>query len=793
MWILALICILATPCASTTVENVVVQLSSDVSGLVSQRITSLLVATGVSVQQLPPDQTAANLTATTLLLSAGNSVYARRYLDAAYVASLGSEAYAVVSASDASGALVVAVDGNALHPDPLSVGANGGLLFGIYEALKQLGFGFLHPLQPVIPPSLSFPAALNITQRPYWPVRGFHYHSMHPLELTHLFNGFGPKGPDDAAGWLQMLPEMTPLAEWLVANRQNRFEWVLLGAKDWAVFANSTVRQAREAQLVSVLHAFGIAAGADMPIAEQQQHAWYMVTGSGTLEEQIEQIHARLDWLVAAGFDFLSTESGYSEFTHPDDVRMLAWMNESAIYLREAHNKTAYIKCHCSTGQTCKDYKDPWTGEPLNFNFLPYYADERLGIYPHTVQMYAFDDPAPTYGNVNFTYMLNFMMNESSKREVIFHGETAYWVNYDIDVPLFLPLYGLARLRDMRTIAVEETRLQTRVLGQMNFDSGWEWGYWLQDVLTAAAVWDPMVADDEQTALRRSLQQALMVFGAAADELSSVLVATINMQRDLLVFGLVNGSNPSNIVRRNGQAYLEGWDTWSDIGCLFTTSSCTQPEHQGLEAIRVPGQKPDYETEIKPLLQEMALQFAAVPQQLAAVAPLVPPHAASLLAELIDSANITSCRAEEVFNLYEYSYGLMRETPAWRAAKLAAAKDAILRAAEIVASREAHYRVPVERIAGWGPNPTAYTYGYVWTVHSLYYFWRDFSKAVADSADVLSPCFMNIINPIDVAFGEGIGLNVSEVARIVLDKLPYGKFVGDCLAAPEHEPHYPPA
>ena len=27
----------------------------------------------------------------------------------------------------------------------------------------------------------------------------------------------------------------------------------------------------------------------------------------------------------------------------------------------------------------------------------------------------------------------------------------------------------------------------------MNFDSGWEWGYWLSDVVTARASWDPLL------------------------------------------------------------------------------------------------------------------------------------------------------------------------------------------------------------------------------------------------------------------------------------------------------------
>lgn len=39
-------------------------------------------------------------------------------------------------------------------------------------------------------------------------------------------------------------------------------------------------------------------------------------------------------------------------------------------------------------------------------------------------------------------------------------------------------------------------------------------------------------------------------------------------------------------------------------------------------------------------------------------------------------------------------------------------------------------RVPVERIGGWRLNPTVYTYGYLWTVHSLFYWWRDFGKSL---------------------------------------------------------------
>jgi hypothetical protein len=52
-------------------------------------------------------------------------------------------------------------------------------------------------------------------------------------------------------------------------------------------------------------------------------------------------------------------------------------------------------------------------------------------------------------------------------RQLITH--THITQNYDIDVPLFLPIYAHGRLSDLRAIAA------TKTLGQINFNSGWEW------------------------------------------------------------------------------------------------------------------------------------------------------------------------------------------------------------------------------------------------------------------------------------------------------------------------------
>ena len=43
---------------------------------------------------------------------------------------------------------------------------------------------------------------------------------------------------------------------------------------------------------------------------------------------------------------------------------------------------------------------------------------------------------------------------------------------------------------------------------------------------------------------------------------------------------------------------------------------------------------------------------------------------------------------------------------------------------------------------------------------------------------------------IDVAIGEGLPLNISEVIRTVMDDLGFGEFIADCLAAPTQEPNF---
>ena len=175
---------------------------------------------------------------------------------------------------------------------------------------------------------------------------------------------------------------------------------------------------------------------------------------------------------------------------------MVDLMNAFTEHVNGTWGREAGIKVHCSTGQFCKDFPDPRTGKPINFNFLPTHTHPGLGVFPHTVQVYALDDPtAGAYGNENFSYVEDYMVYEAKlgRRSVTYYPETAYWVNVDIDVPLFLPIYGQRRQHDLRRIALREAREAFKIQGQIVFDSGWEWGYWVNDVVAARSSWDPMI------------------------------------------------------------------------------------------------------------------------------------------------------------------------------------------------------------------------------------------------------------------------------------------------------------
>ena len=690
--------------------------------------------------------------------------------------------------------------------DAYSIGSHAAA----YELLEELGFAFLHPLAPYIPAALSFPPQLHRDRHPYWPVRAWHLHTQHPLELTHLLNGWGPSTPEDEAGWQAQLPEWDSFLEWCIANKQNQVSWYLLSAASWQAFAESTERQRRLATLVRMAQQWGLRAGMTTPIAFAQQHAFTLIRPG---EDSAEAMRRRITWLSATGLDFIELEMGFSEFTHPDDRLELDLLNRATAIAAEAmpDGIATRVKVHVSSSQKASHFSAPDGSGTLNFNFLPYYADQRLGVMAHTVQFYGLDDPAPTYGNQDFSATHRYMQWEAGRREVLFYPETAYWVSADVDVPLFLPLYAERRLHDLRLIAREELagafgsdgKRGSRIQGQVNFSSGWEWGYWLNDLVAARAAFDPLPGEDDTTALRSALRPLTRIFGDAQEPLTALLIAVIAEEKELLLWGRVDGKAPRIPTMRTGQAYLQGVDTWDDVAGMLGRAQ-TQPSRKGLVAMRYPlfdswYQGPHYRTELEPLLAKMKERFADLARQGHALADGVPADARGWLDEINDALTMTALRAAQVYDLYAavHEQNTHPFDPHAGAAPLAAAQQTLQQALEIARQRAAHYRVPAARIASWQYGPTAYHFGYLWTAGNLAYWRRDAYKVTYKP---LSPCFLNFVDPIDVAHGEGawdvtlpgIGTwDIAHLATLLGQKLPPNVPLHSCLNLPAAEPIFP--
>lgn len=177
----------------------------------------------------------------------------------------------------------------------------------------------------------------------------------------------------------------------------------------------------------------------------------------------------------------------------------------------------------------------------------------------------------------------------------------------------------------------------------------------------------------------------------------------------------------------------------------------------------------------------MTIQFQTLLQRISTIYSQTPTEFKNYAQEFLLTWNITTQRAIQVFNLYEFvDHG--------KQVNWFAAEDALKYAEDIM--NQYQFRLPVERVAGWEPtNPTAYDFMYLWSAKKNYYFWRDRAKVSLKDPLSISPCFMNIINPIDVALGQGDLETLLEKLREMADKLGWpAEFIADCLAAPSKEP-----
>lgn len=322
----------------------------------------------------------------------------------------------------------------------------------IYYGIYRLGFLFPKP-RTIIQPNVQQArekCGKTFQWQPRFKNRGFHLHTQHASEWVEaFFMGREEIGRDSLM--------------WMVRNMQNTVQLQMI-RYDRVRF------EAPLARLLGFARDHGLTVGLGLSFASQQQKSysliplWRTLLNLGVQKKLRTEIQSLADRLP---FDYLAVELGTSEFTSTDAKSTLRWIEWTRSFLAE-RGKKLFCKIHVSSNQ-----KDARVG---NFNFLPRLASPEVGVLPHTVMFYALDDAhAPVYGRENFSDIREFLKTEAQRRPTWYFPETSYYIGMDIDVPIFLTDYLLARSHDADLVEA------MGVTGHIDFTTGQELGYWLQD------------------------------------------------------------------------------------------------------------------------------------------------------------------------------------------------------------------------------------------------------------------------------------------------------------------------
>src|SRR5690606_3358466 len=165
----------------------------------------------------------------------------------------------------------------------------------LYEFLERyIGFKFYHPREIFIPKSIILNNKQTLYAKPIFEYRGFHLHTMHPIELTEDL--LDPSRP-------HALENVKEYIDWLARTGQNYFEFNLLESID----RDAWLKHAQD--IVKYSHQRGIYCGIDISLNMLQQKAFQLYEGFPfEYEKATKQLIRNTDYLLQAGFDVWNVE-----------------------------------------------------------------------------------------------------------------------------------------------------------------------------------------------------------------------------------------------------------------------------------------------------------------------------------------------------------------------------------------------------------------------------------------------------------------------------------------------------
>lgn len=552
-----------------------------------------------------------------------------------------------------------------------------GLQYGAADLLEQMGFRFGHPHRPRAPERFSAVEPAGAVVAPEMERRGLHLHTLHPIEGLYDFWEPSDDGRDRAERTI----------DWVVKNRGNHLQWVALD--DIEKYEGLRAPWAEHtAGLVDYAHARGITTGIGVQLfgTSNLQLAYDLVDVPSDVVSDRPIIAERTSLLLdSADFDVVSLSFG--EFSGEDPDTFLAYADVAVEEMRSHPGVDVVSTIHVGNYD---DLRIEYRGEELLYYFLAKYTDTRPWV--HSVMYYnLFEDAGLAYLHEEFDEHRAFLIERLQAGEPVgYHPESAYWVAFDINVPTYLPLYVRSRFTDLFELQAFG-QLQDHVL----FSTGWEWGYWQNDVATLRM---NHTLPEGERGWTRELLHAYEPWGVEGALLAHALIDLTDVQHTWL------------LEARLGR-YLAGREGIIDLGDALGIVS--QPDRVQ------PHEVPDLDDAGRAALEadvqglaELAAQTGAIADRVAALGLEGDPW----FDEMRDGTRVTALRAAFAHEVYRRALD---------GGGVGGAEGLLAEAEAVVQRRHAdlHWTGGTRLLEGPDSNPTLYQFGYLAKADELC-FWR---------------------------------------------------------------------
>ncbi len=578
-----------------------------------------------------------------------------------------------------------------------------GAQFGVAVALEGMGFRFRHPFTPLVPGVPELVAVDRALHQPRIRVRGIHLHTLHPVEGYFAFWEGSPGSTNDAHR----------IIDWVVKNRANYLQWVALDninkPSDYAVWQPFT------RELIDYAHFRGIRVGLGIQLFGQSnlQSAFDLSDDKTGTVPIGDEIRARLP-VVTKDLPFDVYELSFGEFFNAEPQKFVDSVNEVRSQLRTlAPQAELHAVVHVGAEQRVQ-----YMGEDLIYYFLVKFTDPSIIADIHTVMFYnLFESAGGAYQSENFFEHRDYLRERMcAGQRGSYKPETAYWVAFDNSVPQFFPLYVQSRLRDLAEL--QKPAGPCGVLDQhVLFSSGWEWGYWLNDVA--------------------SLRASYELTGNLYDAFSYELAPDLGPKAAALVERL-STSQHDHVMIEKLTGYIVGRDSVIDLG--RTLDIISQPDRITFDQLAAGMGR----AEVEGMLTVLGTYVSELEVMVREIDDLSLPGS-RWAHELRAGFRIDLVRAKFVAATYQASLAQLDGDTATAKQRFGTAKALLDDAREVVGDRhddlhDTHGR----RILDKTSNQTFYQFGYLYFADSLCYWQRELDQVgamIGSSTAIPLSCF----------------------------------------------------